>query len=256
MRRAPLRSAWLGAVCMLAGCSSLYGYDAGTYVVRRGDTLYSIAFSRGIDYRDLAAWNRLTNPDQIFVGQRLALYPTGRQAAPAAVSTTSPASASPPPAPGRPAVSGQPPASSRASASSRPPTPAARPRAEGAAPAWQWPVAGRIVSRFGASGELSTGIGIAGRLGDAVHAAAPGRVVYVGSGLPAYGQLIIIQHNETWLSAYGHNRRVLVSQGQSVAAGQTIAEMGPGPGGEPRLHFEIRRDGDPLDPLTLLPGSG
>jgi lipoprotein NlpD len=100
---------------------------------------------------------------------------------------------------------------------------------------------------------LSTGIGISGRLGQDVLAAAPGRVVYSGSGLPDYGQLVIIEHNETWLSAYGHNVRVVVSQGQSVAAGQKIAEMGPGPGGMPRLHFEVRRDGVPQDPLSQLP---
>jgi lipoprotein NlpD len=240
-----LRAAVLGTWCLLAGCSSLYDYEPTSYVVRRGDTLYSIAFSHGIDYRDLAAWNSLANPDRIYVGQRLALSPAGRPAArPAAAAGSVTARGS--------AASNEPAGSSRPAA----PSPAARPRSDAAPPSWRGPVDGRVISRFGAAGELATGIAIAGRLGQAVRTAAPGRVVYVGSGLPAYGQLIIIQHNETWLSAYGHNQRVLVSQGQQVTAGQKIAEMGPGPGGEPRLHFEIRRDGEPLDPLTLLPGSG
>ena len=115
---------------------------------------------------------------------------------------------------------------------------------------------GRIVARFGDRGTLSTGIGIAGQLGQDVFASASGRVVYAGSGLPDYGALVIIEHDSTWLSAYGHNRALLVSQGQTVTRGQKIAEMGPGPGGEPRLHFEIRRNGDPLDPLGLLPATG
>lgn len=96
-------------------------------------------------------------------------------------------------------------------------------------------------------------IGIAGALGQDVVAAAPGRVVYSGTGLPDYGHLVIIEHNDTWLSAYGHNRSVLVSQGQTVTRGQKIAEMGPGPGGAPRLHFEVRSNGDPVDPLGVLP---
>ena len=135
------------------------------------------------------------------------------------------------------------------SAAARPPAPPPAAR-----PDWLWPTRGEIVSRFGERGVLSSGVGIAGTLGQDVIAAAAGRVVYSGTGLPDYGHLVIIEHNDTWLSAYGNNQSVLVSQGQAVARGQKIAEMGPGPGGAPRLHFEIRRNGDPQDPVPMLPG--
>jgi lipoprotein NlpD len=105
---------------------------------------------------------------------------------------------------------------------------------------------------FGSTTGIGTGIAIGGREGQPVRAAASGRVVYAGGGLPGYGQLVILKHNDTYLSAYGHNSRLLVSQGQEVAAGATIARMGLGPEREPRLHFEIRRDGAPVDPLPLL----
>ena len=218
-----------------------------SHTVRSGETLYSIAFRYGLDQRSLAAWNGLANPDRIRVGQRLVLSP------PAGSSRSAPTSASTASS-GRPANSGSaaasPPRSTTAASASPPARPTAGPSA------WVWPVRGRVVARFGDRGVLSTGIGIAGQLGQDVVAAAAGRVVYVGSGLPDYGQLVIIEHDATWLSAYGHNRVLLVTEGQSVTRGQKIAEMGPGPGGEPRLHFEIRRNGDPIDPLGLLPASG
>jgi len=119
-------------------------------------------------------------------------------------------------------------------------------------PAWLWPTDGQVATRFGSSVGIATGIGIRGREGQPVRAAASGRVVYVGSGLIGYGQLVIIKHSEAYLSAYGYNSRVLVSQGQDVARGATIAFMGQGPERQPRLHFEIRRDGVPIDPLLLL----
>jgi lipoprotein NlpD len=210
-----------------------------SYVVRSGDTLYAIAFRYGLDQRDLASWNNLRNPDQIIAGQRLVLRPPGGSRSGA----SSPAGTS-----SRSASSG-----GGSTSGSRPATPSAATSPAATRPDWQWPTRGTIVSRFGERGVLTTGIGIAGALGQDVVAAAPGRVVYSGSGLPDYGQLVIIEHNATWLSAYGHNQRVLVSQGQAVTRGQKIAEMGPGPGGAPRLHFEIRRNGDPLDPVTMLP---
>ena len=109
-----------------------------------------------------------------------------------------------------------------------------------------------MLFRSGSTTGIGTGIAIGGREGQPVRAAASGRVVYAGGGLPGYGQLVILKHNDTYLSAYGHNSRLLVSQGQEVAAGATIARMGLGPEREPRLHFEIRRDGAPVDPLPLL----
>ncbi|HEU4616437.1 MAG TPA: peptidoglycan DD-metalloendopeptidase family protein, partial [Gammaproteobacteria bacterium] len=119
-------------------------------------------------------------------------------------------------------------------------------------PSWHWPTEGAVVSAFGSESGIPSGVGIGGRLGQPIEAAASGRVVYAGSGLIGYGQLVIIRHNETYLTAYGHNRRLLVQQGQTVVQGQKIAEMGYGPKREPRLHFEIRRNGTPVDPLEYL----
>ncbi len=110
-----------------------------------------------------------------------------------------------------------------------------------------------MVTRFGSDAGIAAGVGIGGRVGQPVQAAAAGRVVYAGSGLVGYGQLVIIQHNETYLTAYGYNSRLLVAQGQEVARGQTIASMGMGPERQPRLHFEIRRNGVPVDPLQFFP---
>ncbi|MGD8341190.1 MAG: peptidoglycan DD-metalloendopeptidase family protein [Gammaproteobacteria bacterium] len=214
-----MRTAAALLLVLLAGCSNLaydYALPESTYVVRAGDTLYSIAWRHGIDHRDLARWNNIADVNRIYVGQRLTLSPGARpQSAP------------------RPVVAITPEISER--------------------PAFNWPARGDIVARFGERGTLATGIGIAGPLGADVDAAAPGRVVYAGSGLVDYGQLVIIQHNESWLTAYGHNQRLLVTQGEVVDRGQKIAEIGLGPGRQPRLYFEIRFDGDPLDPLTYLP---
>lgn len=210
------------AFCFLVACSNLYNYVhvPGTYIVQPGDTLYSIAFDHGFDARDLASWNSLSDPNRINVGQRLVLSPRP------AGSVTGPAPSS---------------------------RPAAAAPTQVLAPAWQWPIRGTIVSAYGDSGVLSTGIGIAGTEGAGIVAAASGRVVYAGGGLRDYGQLLIVEHNANWLSAYGHNRRLLVSEGDSVSQGQRIAEMGTGPDGSPLLHFEIRRNGDPVNPLGLLP---
>jgi lipoprotein NlpD len=215
--------------------ASTRGSVPESYTVRSGDTLYSIAFRYGLDQRQLAQWNNLRNPNQINVGQRLVLRAPGgsRSGATSAASTST-----------RPATS----SGGSTSASTRPPAPPPASR-----PDWLWPTRGEIVARFGERGVLSSGVGISGALGQDVVAAAAGRVVYSGTGLPDYGHLVIIEHNDTWLSAYGHNQSVLVSQGQAVTRGQKIAEMGPGPGGAPRLHFEIRRNGDPQDPVPMLP---
>lgn len=209
------------------------------HVVKRGETLYKIAWQHGIDQRDLARWNGLRDPDVISVGQRLRLTPP--RGAPAAQSPVpqppTAAARKPPVAPGAPATG--PSASVQRLPSAQPPL-------------WLWPTDGQVVTRFGARTGIATGIGIRGREGQPVRAAAGGRVVYAGSGLIGYGQLVIIKHNDTYLSAYGHNSRLLVSQGQDVARGATIAFMGQGPERQPRLHFEIRRDGVPVDPLLFL----
>lgn len=124
-----------------------------------------------------------------------------------------------------------------------------------APPAWRWPTQGRIVEAFGQTPRTASGVLIAGRPGQEVVAAADGEVVYAGSGLAGYGQLVIIRHDAAWLSAYGHNRELLVHEGERLRAGQRIASMGEGAGRDAVLHFEIRRDGAPLDPVRLLPAA-
>jgi lipoprotein NlpD len=118
---------------------------------------------------------------------------------------------------------------------------------------WAWPTGGPVAAAFGASRAAQTGMLISGAVGDPVRAAADGVVVYAGNGLAGYGELLIIKHSEQWLSAYGHNSALLVREGQRVSGGQTIARMGVGPGRQPVLHFEVRRDGVPVDPVPLLP---
>ncbi|MEM8982218.1 MAG: peptidoglycan DD-metalloendopeptidase family protein [Pseudomonadota bacterium] len=215
----------------LASCSDVYRWDrpsATTYVVRRGDTLYNIAWRYGLDHRDLARWNGLGDGRFIVPGQRLALTGSVR---------TGSAGPSPSAPPGSP---------SRA-------TPVAPQPADDPPPAWRWPLRGRIVARFGADRGARTGVLISASAGADVVAAADGKVVYAGSGLISYGQLLIVKHNDTHLSAYGHNESLLVGEGALVKSGQSIARVGLGPGQEPALHFEIRRRGDPIDPLTVLP---
>jgi len=216
-----------------AGCSSLTPIEQGpthvarvaVHVVRRGETLYQIAWQHGIDQRDLARWNRIRDPDVLHVGQRLVLAPPRTAAVSQRSAAALPSRSLPPP-------------------TSVPPQPM---------PAWRWPADGPVVMGFGSATGIATGIAIGGREGQPVRAAAAGRVVYAGGGLIGYGQLVILKHNDTYLSAYGHNSRLLVSQGQDVAAGTAIALMGEGPERQPRLHFEIRRGGTPVDPLPLLP---
>ncbi len=193
----------------------------GWHTVQAGETLYSIATRYGLDVGQLAAWNDLGDGTMIRVGQRLRLVPSG----------------------GAP------------SGGSRPVTPVA----SEAPPRWQWPVSGPVLARYGESPLTASGIQLGGRPGDAIRAAAAGQVVYAGSGLVGYGELLIIKHSPSWLSAYGYNQTLLVREGERVEAGQTVARMGEGPGASgssrrPALHFEIRRNGMPLDPLTELPG--
>lgn len=241
-----MRGLWLVIALVVTACtSSLPNYEARTHVVQRGETLYSIAFRYNLDHTALARWNDLEDPDVIRVGQRLRLRPPG-------VSSPQAQRAEPEP---RAASRSSPPPSSSSSSSSRPasrPEPSSPPSRAAAAPRWLWPTDGRVVTSFGATTAIASGVGIAGRSGQRVNAAAAGRVVYAGTGLIGYGQLIIIKHDETYLSAYGYNERVLVSQGDEVGRGEKIAEMGLGPQREPRLHFEIRRNGTPVDPLQFV----
>ena len=245
-----LHAVVLVAMAALAACTSAPPYEQRVHVVREGETLYAIAWQHRVDQRDLARWNGITNPDRIQVGQRLRLTRPSASATSQA-KTSKPAAASPPRAgasAGGTQAGGAPGAKpSPAKPPPEPPLPNLPP------PQWTWPVDGQVVTRFGSHDGIGTGVGIGGRAGVPVHAAAAGRVVYAGSGLVGYGQLVIIKHNETFLTAYGYNSELLVKQGQDVARGQTIASMGLGPERQPRLHFEIRRNGVPVDPLQFFP---
>lgn len=326
---------WLGLCALLAACApsqqvrndrpdtpstrplpALAG--PGEYLVRRGDTLYGIAFRHGMDYRELADRNHIAAPFTIYPGQRLqvtvsprgtnrmassgddrapasAPASTGRPEAPAtgvvaavagrpippaakanpqtshsatglapisgSADSTHVATTSPPPAaagssPAATTAPGDHPPTS-AVAATPPPKETSSPIATAALPLgpvrWQWPCEGQIVGRFLAGDAARKGINIAGNAGQSVRAAAAGVVVYSGSGLIGYGELIIVKHSETLLSAYGHNRKRLVAEGVGVAAGQQIAEMGRSGASRDMLHFEIRRNGQPVDPLPLLP---
>jgi len=276
------------------------------YVVARGDTLYSIAFRHGMDYRALAARNGIAPPYVIYPGQVLRIDVAAAPGTPARVART--------PTPPRetrpqsnapvfetvlnepePIIRGGPPASSTSvavatraepasganadNAQPAPPPPvaiqtpaAANPPANTAAMkplpqiasgktrsvdgiAWQWPADGAVISGFqDGNGGSGAGLDIAGSAGDPVRAAADGVVVYSGNGLIGYGELIIIKHSDSYLSAYGHNRKRLVKEGEHVRAGQLIAEMGSSGAPREELHFEIRKNGKPVDPTDYLPG--
>ncbi|QSX76390.1 peptidoglycan DD-metalloendopeptidase family protein [Lysobacter arenosi] len=218
-----------------------------TVVVQRGDTMYRVASSNGIRAVDLAAWNGIPAPYTIYPGQRLRLYPSQGGSGTATTGTSGGTVAT------RPVPATRPPTTTP-----RPPTATAPAPAPQAAPVasgfnWRWPADGELIGRYVAGEPTKQGIDIAGSSGAPVRAAADGVVVYSGSGLVGYGELVIIKHNEQWLSAYGHNRNRLVNEGQLVKAGQQIAEMGRSGAPREMLHFEVRYNGKPVDPLLYLP---
>nr|WP_314578675.1 peptidoglycan DD-metalloendopeptidase family protein [uncultured Pseudomonas sp.] len=237
----------------------------GQYVVKRGDTLFSIAFRYGWDWKALAARNNIPEPYTIHVGQAIRF--DGRSnssssvaaAAPVVVPQTTTNSSNSPSGSLKTTVITRPVGATSGSAA--PPattpvtTPVNTPVVAGArSPSgWAWPTNGVLIGKFSSNGSLNKGIDIAGDLGQPVLAASDGSVVYAGSGLRGYGELVIIKHSDTYVSAYGHNRRLLVREGQQVKAGQTIAEMGSTGTDRVKLHFEIRRQGKPVDPLEFLP---
>jgi lipoprotein NlpD len=220
-----------------------------TTVVRKGETLYRIATRHGLSPLDLAMWNRIPPPYTIYPGQRLRLTPPDvRRTDPPRV-VVGPARPPSTPAPSTPS-----PTSSPRPATPSPTTPARPPQPPPSAGfAWQWPADGTIVGRYVSGDPTRQGIDIAGRSGAPVRAAADGVVVYSGTGLVGYGELIIVKHDDQWLSAYGHNRARLVNEGQRVKAGDQIAEMGRSGAARDMLHFEIRFNGKPQDPLSMLP---
>jgi lipoprotein NlpD len=293
------------------------------YTVKKGDTLHGIALDHGVDYRELAGWNAIENPNRIQVGQQLRVSPpqAGAPAQPVAAPALEgtevraiaqgggvearPLEARPleaRPLDAGPLVASAQQASSVAPAStievdsatlkrapkggkqpySEPalaqlkaqeaaapvaavptvtaPTEKPAPAAPAAAVAegeidWAWPAQGKLIGSFteNGTGEANKGIDIAGRLGDPVQAAAAGKVVYVGSGLRGYGNLVIVRHNPSYLTAYAHNSQILVKEGQAVTRGQKIAELGNSDADQPKLHFEVRQQGKPVDPLKFLP---
>lgn len=224
------------------------------YEVRRGDTLYSIAFRYGLDWRDVAGWNGIGAPYMIRPGQELRLSRPPERRPVAAVPPEAPATSSPSrPAPEEvPAPTREPEPGTRSRSST--PSPSA-PSGSGRVVAgvrWQWPTTGGVLQGYDPAA-TRRGIAVGGREGQPVVAAAAGEVVYSGTGLIGYGELIIVKHSDTMLSAYGHNRRRLVEEGDRVEAGQPIAEMGRNERDEVVLHFEVRRDGAPANPLDFLP---
>ncbi len=281
------------------------------YTVKRGETLAQIALEQGLDYRELAVWNNIENPNVIRVGQVLVLSPPGQAgtgpggvitaplvtapsiapsnearalmtspgrgntptfktepramklpyseqalaqlerspisiAAPPALATAPPAAAAPP-------ASATAPASTNiAKATPSRPESARVPEIDDAKLDWAWPTSGKVIKGFSEGSNLK-GIDIGGKAGQPVLASAAGRVVYAGAGLRGYGKLVIVKHNNTYLSAYAHNREILVKEGQQVSKGQKIGEMGDTDADQVKLHFEIRRLGKPIDPAKFLP---
>lgn len=204
-----------------------------TYTVQRGDTLYSIAWRYGLDYRELARMNSIGSNYLIHPGQILQLHSEAK---------SSPAKRPEPGSNGAQVTAAQTAAPVNAAAST----------ASGSV-SWRWPADGAIVARFGASNATGKGIDLTGRVGDPVRAAADGTVVYAGSGLIGYGRIIIVKHSEEFLSAYGHNDELFVREGEQVKRGEKIAALGRGPGNKPLLHFEIRVNGKAVDPMRYLP---
>lgn len=267
-----LRRAWLILIFFFVACSSrpvnapvgdrserpLRNPDV--HRVRQGDTLFSVAFLYGYTLEELAAWNRLSAPYNIYKGQQLRLTAPSKSTARKTESKVSKPK-NPPPKSSRPktrysakVITKKPSrvpqsrASTAQTASNR-----QSPAPSGTSMEWSWPAGGRVIRGFDSKSAGKKGIDIAGKTGESVRAAAAGKVVYSGSGLSGYGRLIIIKHNKNFLSAYAHNRKLIATEGQWVEKGELIAQMGSSGTDRTQLHFEIRKQGRPVDPLRYLP---
>jgi lipoprotein NlpD len=220
--------------------------------VKRGDTLYSIALEHGHDYRDVAQWNSLDDPTKLRIGQTLRVAPPEERAVVLGAAPSSgrieshPLGAPPGQKPAEPKPAGQPPAAQK------PPT-REEPRLEAQPLQFLWPAKGKLLSGF-ASGRQK-GIDIEGKVGDPVIAAAAGRVTYVGSGIPGLGKLVVIRHDQGFITVYAHNKDIVVKEQQQVSRGQKIAEVGASDAERPKLHFQIRKGSSAVDPLLYLPRS-
>ena len=227
----------------------------GYYTVKPGDTLIRVGLENGQNWKDLVRWNNLDNPNVIEVGQVLRVVQPGVDANVASSKpvTTSRIETRPLDAKGTPPAANGVAASAPAVAAVSVAAPAATAAARGGDEelVWSWPAAGPVLAPF--DDGKSKGLSIGGKAGDPVYAAADGRVVYAGSGLRGYGNLIILKHNNTYLTAYAHNQTLLVKEDQAVKRGQKIAEMGSTDADSVKLHFEIRKQGKPIDPAKLLP---
>ncbi|MDO6562627.1 peptidoglycan DD-metalloendopeptidase family protein [Amphritea sp. 1_MG-2023] len=236
------------------------------YRVRRGDTLYSIAFRYGLDFRQLARTNHINDRYDIYPGQTLLLKPTALAATTSAalkpVKKSTPVSVTqrPKSSPEKKLVAEKKVVPAKKVATASAPLKASTPpsRVTSVNPSkrelsWRWPASGQVIQRFSNKGKINKGINFAGRKGEPVYAAESGKVVYAGSGLLGYGNLVIIHHNQKYLSAYAHNSRILVKESDMVKIGDKIAEIGNSGAARTMLHFEIRRDGQPVDPMLYLP---
>ena len=248
------------------------------YIVKAGDTLYGISFRAGLSYRDLAAWNNITEPYTVKIGQRILLRSSSnnQHADVVVASSVAPTSVGKPvetkPVEIKPAIIKLPvvvtvnpvettvpivastvPAVVQIPNVINAPTAEIKPASNATTMSWRWPSDGRLIARYVQGDTTQQGINIGGKSGQPIQASADGTVVYSGAGLVGYGELIIIKHNAEWLSAYAHNRRRLVAEGTKVKAGDVIAEMGRTGTMRDMLHFEIRRNGKPVDPLLYLP---
>lgn len=259
MTRAPVEdrgtasSAPTAAVVGAASAQYDAAGQAGTYTVKPGDTLIRIGLDTGQSWKDIARWNQIDNPNLIEVGQVLKVAPPWAppvaQANPGVVTRPVASASVAPVVAGAPAAAPAPPPAAE-------PVPAAAPAVAGAATAedgtaFVWPASGSLIAGFDEA--RNKGLDIGGKSGDPVAAAADGRVVYAGAGLRGYGNLIILKHSNTFLTAYAHNRALLVKEDQTVRRGQKIAEMGSTDSDRVKLHFEIRRQGKPVDPARYLP---
>lgn len=269
-----------GSLAMLVGCATqapapVVGGEwvgpvpDGYYLIRRGDTLSGLAARLGVSLETLTRWNGIESPDQIYAGRLLRVVPPDGSPPPrparVATAPTTPGHAKAGGQPTPPATSGRVVASPAATAKVTPAPAtsrhsAASPVSTASSPAppsgivWAWPLDGKVVQRFDGADRTRQGLRIRGRSGEPVMAAAAGTVVYSGNGLQGYGNLIIVKHNEKYLSAYGFNRVLLVKEGERVERGQAVAEVGQASDGGPYLlHFEIRKDGSAIDPLLYLP---
>jgi len=206
---------------------------ASWYTVKKSDTIYAIAWRYGLDYQELARWNQIDPDFVIHPGQRLRLDKSENLTLLAANSNQ-----------GR---------SAKKTSSTGQKKSSQAIKTEKMKIKWRWPTSGKIMNTFAANELDRKGIDIAGKLGQAVRAVANGKVVYSGNGLAGYGNLIIIKHNDTYLSAYAYNQQRLVKEGMTVKGGTVISKMGQHPDGTTRLHFEIRKNGNPVDPLRYMP---